>query len=133
LTYTLDTNLCIRYLKGVSIKVVERLNSHAPSEITVCSVVRAELLYGAIRSENQDKAYERRQTFLQPYSTVVFDDTAAEQYARIRYDLEKRGQIIGPNDLMIAAIALANELTLITHNTREFGRISGLQLEDWEI
>jgi tRNA(fMet)-specific endonuclease VapC len=63
---------------------------------------------------------------------VRFDDAAAEHYVRIRADLAAKGRPIGPNDLMIAAIALANRFTLVTHNTREFGRVAGLIVEDWE-
>jgi tRNA(fMet)-specific endonuclease VapC len=65
--------------------------------------------------------------------SLAFEDVAAEKYAYIRADLARRGQLIGPNDLMIAAICIANDVTLVTHNTAEFGRIDGLKLEDWEI
>jgi tRNA(fMet)-specific endonuclease VapC len=63
---------------------------------------------------------------------LPFDDAAAEAYGRLRAELARRGTPIGPNDLMIAAIALAHDLTLVTHNTAEFSRVSGLRLEDWE-
>jgi tRNA(fMet)-specific endonuclease VapC len=67
-----------------------------------------------------------------PYASIPFDDAAAEAYATIRHDLEMTGGVIGPYDLMIAATALANSLTLVTHNTAEFGRIVFLQIEDWQ-
>jgi tRNA(fMet)-specific endonuclease VapC len=66
-------------------------------------------------------------------TNLPFDDFAAEIYGRIRAELEAAGMLIGPYDMMIAAIALANDLTLVTHNTREFGRVAGLKIEDWEI
>jgi tRNA(fMet)-specific endonuclease VapC len=132
LKYSLDTNFCIRYLKGIVPTVLERLNARMPHEVVICSIVRAELLFGAIRSDNPARAFVMRRAFLSPYQTLPFDDAAAEHCARIRFDLEKRGVVIGPNDLMIAAIAVANDLTLVTHNTGEFARVPGLKIEDWE-
>ena len=73
------------------------------------------------------------QTFFNPYVSLPFDDAAAEAYGRIRADLAIRGALIGPNDLLIAAIAVASGLTLVTHNTGEFSRVAGLPLEDWEV
>lgn len=70
---------------------------------------------------------------MKPYASVPLDDRAAEIFAKERYRLESIGQSIGPYDLMIAAIALANGLVLVTHNVREFSRIQGLQIEDWEV
>jgi tRNA(fMet)-specific endonuclease VapC len=70
--------------------------------------------------------------FFPQFVSYSFDDIASEVYGRVRAALMSQGQIIGPNDLLIAAIAIANGLTLVTHNVREFGRVSGLQLEDWE-
>lgn len=67
------------------------------------------------------------------FTSLPFDDSAAEIYGRIRAELEAVGMLIGPYDMMIAAIALANDLTLVTHNTREFGRVAGLKVEDWEV
>lgn len=71
--------------------------------------------------------------FLRPYNTLAFDDKAGEVYGRIRSVLERKGTPIGSNDLLIAAIALSNHLILVTHNTREFSRVEGLMLEDWEV
>ena len=71
------------------------------------------------------------QTFAAPLISVPFDDLAADVYGRIRADLERRGQALGPNDSMIAAIALVYGLTIVTHNTAEFSRVSGLLIEDW--
>ncbi len=73
-----------------------------------------------------------QQEFLSRFTSLPFDDRAAMTYAEIRAELEGKGIPIGANDLMIAAIALANETILVSHNTREFGRVAGLTLEDWE-
>ena len=77
--------------------------------------------------------FTKQQVFVNSFVSLPFDDQAAEEYSLIRAELEQAGTPIGPNDLMIAAIALANNVTLITHNTQEFGRVTGLQIEDWEL
>ena len=104
-----------------------------PSEIALCSVVKAELLFGALRSEQKESNCALLQKLFAPLQSFEFDDNAAEHYATIRADLTAKGNLIGANDLMIAAIAIANKATLITHNTAEFSRVQGLQLQDWEL
>lgn len=130
--YLLDTNTCIRYLNRRSANIVQRLHAEAPDEIVVCSVTRAELLFGAMKSSNSVKTREAQREFLEPLATLPFDDAAAEHYGRIRAELELAGTPIGPNDLLIAAIALAHNLIVVTHNTREFSRVTDLRIEDWE-
>jgi len=130
--YLLDTNTCIRYLNRRSIAVVNRLHNTPESEIAVCSVVKAELYFGAMKSQNREHTIQGQRVFVARFISLPFDDAAADYYAVIRADLAQKGTPIGGNDLMIAAIALANGLILITHNTREFGRVSNLQIEDWE-
>lgn len=130
--YMLDTNVCIRIINGRSVAARERLLRYPANEIVVCSIVRAELFYGAAKSRTPDVTRRKQELFLQPFATLAFDDFAAHTYGRIRAHLEQAGTPIGPMDLQIAAIALAHNLPLITHNTREFGRIPHLQLEDWE-
>jgi tRNA(fMet)-specific endonuclease VapC len=130
--YLLDTNVCIVYLNGKSIQLRDRLNSTPADRIRICSVVKAELFYGSRRSNNPVKSLQIQQQFLQQFKSLSFDDAAAMVYGTVRANLAKSGTPIGPNDLQIAAIALANDLTLVTHNTREFSRIQDLRLEDWE-
>ena len=132
MTYLLDTNTCIRYLNGRAPKVVARLRVTQSGEIVVCSVVKAELFAGAAKSQNPAPSLAKQQTFLAAFVSLPFDDAAATQYGVIRAALEKAGMPIGPNDLLIAAIAVANSVTLVTHNTREFSRVHGLVYEDWE-
>jgi tRNA(fMet)-specific endonuclease VapC len=95
-------------------------------------VVIAELLYGAAKSKVREQTLAALRTFMSAFVSLPFDDRSAETYAAIRVRLEARGTPIGPNDLLIAAIAMAHDATLVTHNCREFGRISGLKSEDWE-
>ena len=132
MTYLLDTNVCIRYINGRSKQVANRLQTIPPNEIVVCSIVKAELFYGSHRSRHPERSLQVQRQFLRPFLSLPFDDTAAAAYATIRADLAERGLPIGPNDLMIAAIAVAHELVLVTHNVREFDRIPALQIEDWE-
>jgi tRNA(fMet)-specific endonuclease VapC len=104
-----------------------------PDDIAICSVVKAELLFCALRSAQKESNYQLLQKFFSPLHSFEFDDNAAEHYAQIRADLTAQGNLIGANDLMIAAIARANKATLITHNTGEFSRVQGLLIQDWEV
>lgn len=130
--YLLDTNTCIRYLNQRSESVIRRMSVESPDDIVVCSVTRAELIFGAMKSNNPEKTREKQRQFLEQLVSISFDDNAAEHYGRIRAHLELAGTPIGPNDLLIAAIALTHDLILVTHNTREFRRVAGLRIEDWE-
>ena len=131
--YLLDTNACIRILNGTSPSIERRLRSSSPNEIAVCSVVKAELYFGARKSDRQAENLRLVERFFSVFPSFGFDDRCAEVYGTIRNELERSGVPIGPNDLLIAATAVANELILITHNRREFERVVGLHLEDWEI
>lgn len=130
--YLLDTNTCIRHLNRRSESIIRKLASLVPEDIAVCSVVKAELFYGARKSNQPERTLARQQLFLNRFTSLPFDDRAAEIYGSVRAQLEARGTPIGPNDLMIAAIAVANGLILVTNNVREFSRVEGLQLDDWE-
>ena len=129
--FLLDTNTWIAYLKSAESKVRLKLASVTPAEIAVCSIVKAELWYGALKYGAPERRRATLSTLLCPFRSFPFADDAVEEYANLRHELDRRGQNIGPNDLMIAAIAKANELTLVTNNTKEFSRVSNLQLEDW--
>jgi tRNA(fMet)-specific endonuclease VapC len=131
MTYLLDSNVWIVFLRRPSSLVVTRLQSHQPAEIRVCSVV-AELRHGCLRSAKPAANLAKVQALLAPYVSLAFDDVAAEHFATIRHHLETLGLTIGPYDLQIAAIALAHGCTLVTHNQTEFNRVPGLLLEDWE-
>lgn len=130
--YLLDTNVCVVFLNGRSSSVRDRLLATPAEEIAVCSVVKAELFYGAFRSNNPKRTLERQQAFLSRFASLPFQDEAALLAGEIRAKLASAGTPIGSYDLQIAAIALVNNLTLVTHNTREFERVDGLQIEDWE-
>jgi tRNA(fMet)-specific endonuclease VapC len=130
--YLLDTNTCIQYVNGRSRSIAARLEGLDEGEAAICAVVVGEMLFGALRSRNVTETIKGQRQFFENFESLPFDDEAAEHYARIRADLTKRGTLIGANDLLIAAIALSNNLILVTHNTREFARVAELKLEDWE-
>lgn len=132
LIYLLDSNVCIMHIKGRSPSIDRHLDSLEADKIAVCSVVKAELFYGSTGSNNPQKALNLQKSFLSQFVSLPFDDTCAEVYGKIRRDLANAGTPIGSNDLQIAAIALTNNLILVTHNVREFSRVEGLQIEDWE-
>lgn len=129
--WLLDSNVRIHYLKNTSSPIADRLRRSAPSDILTCAIVRAELLLGALKYGNTEKRWAIVVETLAPYASLPFDDPAAEHYARIRHGLEKAGTVIGPHDMLIAAICMARGCTLVTSNTREFARIPGLVIEDW--
>jgi tRNA(fMet)-specific endonuclease VapC len=94
--------------------------------------VKAELYHGAYKS-GRDRNIELVRTFSTSFESLPFDDSATEIYGQLRIALEKQGKLIGPYDLLIASIALANAVTLVSHNSDEFKRVPGLELEDWQV
>jgi len=130
--YLLDTNTCIRYLNGRAPSVRRRLEALDPAMVAVCSVVKAELFAGAMKTASPQTTLAKQDDFLDQFVSFPFDDRSARVYGEIRAELERLGTPIGSYDLQIAAIALANGLTLVSHNIREFTRVPELALEDWE-
>lgn len=104
---------------------------HNPSQIKIPAIVKAELLLGAQKSKAATRNLERVSEFLAPYEIVSFDDEASQAYAAIRASLETHGEIIGPNDLLIAATVISHSGVLVTNNTREFSRVKQLKIENW--
>ena len=135
MTYLLDTNTCIGWLRQNQPQIVARIQAQAQSDIVLCSVVVAELWFGVERSDPVHRANNglRVQQLRQQFTSLPFDDVAAEHYGRIRADLTGRGLLIGGNDMLIAAIALASNCTLVSHNAADFSRIAGLAIEDWQV
>jgi tRNA(fMet)-specific endonuclease VapC len=132
LVYLLDTNVCIVYLKNRNSGVNRYFNTIESDKIAVFSVVKSELFYGSMKSNNPQKSLNIQILFLRQFVSLPFDDSCAEIYGKVRADLAKNGTPISSNYIQIASIALANDLILVTHNVREFSRIEGLKIEDWE-
>jgi len=129
--YFLDTNICVYYLKGMYGSIAENLLRRHPEEIRIPSMVKAELLYGAYRSRRSSVNIELLEEFLFPFRIVGFSDNECIEYARIRAELEAKGTIVGPNDLIIASTVVAHDGVLVTNNEKEFNRVSGLTVENW--
>ena len=130
--YLLDTNIWIFYLKNQDSDLGRKLKRTAAAEIAICSIVLAELLHGARKYQLRDDRVARVLRTLYPFPSLPFDDTAAREYAIIRDQLETEGRSIGPNDLLIAAIARSHDLILVSNNT-EFRRVNGLTVQDWSV
>lgn len=129
--YLLDTNVCIEFLRNRNPGVFAKMASHSPTELFLCTVVLSELIYGAVRSDKPAAQLGLVAKFAATFSCLSLDNAAAEIHGQLRADLAALGTPIGPYDSQIAAIALANNLVLVTHDTAEFSRVPGLQLEDW--
>jgi tRNA(fMet)-specific endonuclease VapC len=131
MTWLLDTDTCIRYLNPRPSPVQERMRAHPAEQVVLCDVVLMELYFGAYKSQRPEHNLAVIERFFSQFVSLPFSDTAAQLCGKIRAELANQGRPIGPYDVQIAAIALANGVTLVTHNTREFVRVPGLLIEDW--
>jgi len=129
--YLLDTNASIALLNDRRSPVTRRLATVQRSHVFLCQIVKAELYYGAYKSKRRSENLAVLQQFFSQFNTLPFDDKALEIYGRIRAELAAKGTPIGPNDVIIAATALSHNAILVTHNTREFERVTDLKIEDW--
>lgn len=130
--YLLDTNTCIRYINRYSEPIINRLQNLSPDDVAICDVVKFELYYGAYNSFQIERNLDTLRVFFEEFPSLPFDGNAASVCGYLRSQLKVKGTPIGAYDLQIAAIALANNLMLVTHNIREFKRVEGLKLADWE-
>jgi tRNA(fMet)-specific endonuclease VapC len=128
--YILDTNTLIYFFKGAG-NVADMLLSKSPNDIFIPSIVLFELKLGIAKSINPVRRKKQLNLLVSHVNIADFGTREAESAAMIRADLEKKGLPIGPDDTLIAGTALAANAILITHNVREFERVSALRLEDW--
>ena len=131
MSYLLDTNICIALLKAKDPVLIGKMKEHSPTDFYLCSVVKAELLYGAYKSQYIQKNLKLLSAFFEQFQSLPFGDDCSDFYGSLRSILEKSGKIIGANDLLIASIAQINHLTVLTRNVREFVRVPGLKVEEW--
>jgi tRNA(fMet)-specific endonuclease VapC len=131
--YLLDTNICIYIRERRPEEVLRRFRSLRPGEAALSVITYGELLYGAAKSAKRSAALERLRELIHLLPALPLPDTAAEAYGRIRAELESKGEMIGNNDLWIAAHAVAAGLTLVTNNEREFRRVRGLKMQNWAV
>ncbi len=129
--YLLDTNIVIYSVKGQYPSLKERFMRTPAQAILIPSIVLGEIEYGARKCQYYDKTILKYRRFLDAFQFVPFSKEESRIYGVIRSNLEKEGKTIGNNDLLIAAIAMANHFTLVSHNVNEFACVKGLLLEDW--
>jgi tRNA(fMet)-specific endonuclease VapC len=129
--YLLDTNICIYIAKHNPPEVRERFARHAARELAMSVVTLGELRFGAEKSQSRERALASIQTLTSLITVAPLPEAAGEHYGQIRAVLQAGGQIIGNNDLWLAAHARAAGWILVTNNEREFVRVPGLQVENW--
>jgi tRNA(fMet)-specific endonuclease VapC len=130
LRYMLDTNICIFVMKGLGASLGPRFDAEA-ERLCISSVTLAELAYGVEKSAAHARNRRALEAFVARLAVLAFDPAAAGHYGALRADLERRGRVIGPYDMMIAAHAQCLGLTVVTNNGGEFDRVPGLAVEDW--
>lgn len=130
--YFLDSDICINLMRGKLPATYELMRACDPRMFGIPAVVEGELRTGARKSQNPKENALLLERFLIPYESIPYDRACAIAYGEIRAALESNGCTIGPNDLLIAATAIAHQATLVSGNVREFKRVPGLRLETWD-
>jgi len=128
--YLLDANVVIGLLNDATSKLTRRLRRERPADIAISAIVAHELFYGAFKSCRSTENVALIDSL--QFVVLEFDQEDARQASEVRTFLASRGTPIGPYDVLIAGQAKARNLTLVTHNTDEFGRVPGLRLDDWQ-
>lgn len=130
LKYMLDTNIAIFVIKRRPIELLDTFNKNA-AFMCISSITLAELIHGVEKSSMPERNWHNVEDFISRLEVLDYDTAAAAQYGNIRAELERKGCIIGVNDLHIAGHARSRGLSLVTNNTREFERVEGLRVLDW--
>lgn len=131
--YLPDTNVWSVWLKGGDEPLRERIEAESVAgHLYLCSIVAAELRFGAVWKSHGVRNMANLNRLLDSYTVLPFDESCVDDYAILRTHLQREGKPIGYEDMLIAAIALANQLTVVTHNVREFSRVPGLKVVDWQ-
>jgi len=132
MTFFLDTNIIISILReNPNQKVLNKLESQPKKEFKLPSMVKAELIAGALKSQKKKANIENIEKITSGFEIVPFDNDAAVLHGKIKAEMIKKGELIGPNDLVIAATTLSRGGILVTNNTKDFVRVKGLIIEDW--
>ena len=129
--YMLDTNICIYTIKHKPPEVIKAFLCHEPDDMCISSITYGELMHGVEKSQAVERNRAAITLFLSAISILPFDSDAAEKYGAVRADLERKGTLIGPMDMLIAGHARSRGPILVTNNTREFFRVNELEVEDW--
>ena len=131
--YMLDTDTCSYIMKRSSDVLLKRLQKVPPEDVCISVITKSELLYGVELSPRREQDELALNAFLGYVEVLDLEDQASVHYAQIRADLKRSGRMIGANDLFIAAHARGLGLTLVTNNTKEFGRVRNLRTENWTV
>ena len=131
--YMLDSDTCINCMRGKNLEVFNRIISLTPANFKIPAIVLAELWFGVAHSSSKEANASILEVFLHDFSIAPFDERCAKTYSKIREHLSKKGMLIGPNDMLIAATAIANDATLVSCNIREFSRVPNLSIESWSV
>jgi len=129
--YMLDTNICIYIINKRPAHVFDVFKQYELGELCISSVTTSELYYGVEKSKNKFRNIHALNKFLMPFSIITYDNDDSIKYGKVRSKLEKKGQVIGSMDLMIAAQALSKEFILVTNNEKEFLRVNNLKVKNW--
>jgi tRNA(fMet)-specific endonuclease VapC len=131
MNYLIDTNICIYLMNRRPQYLVQKLRLFLFESLKISSITVAELQYGVAKSQRTQHNQTRLDEFLLPFEVLPFGNEHTQTYGEIRASLAQKGQIIGPLDMLIAAHALTENLTLVTNNDKEFKRVKGLNVENW--
>ncbi len=131
MNYLIDTNICIYIINKHPQSVIERFRTLDINAVGISEITVSELSYGVAKSQRKKENTQRLEEFLLPFTVLPYRSPAAKSYAQIRAGLESQGQTIGSLDMLIAAQAIAENLTLVTNNIKEFQRVGGLTVENW--
>ena len=129
--YMLDTNICIYLIKKHPASVMRHISQLSSDQLYISSITSSELFFGVYNSAFPQKNLNALLQFLLPVTVLPYPPEASQEYGKIRADLKKRGQLIGPMDLLIATHAVYHGLVLVTNNTEEFSRVKKLKIENW--
>ena len=129
--FLIDTNICIYLMNDHPPQVIQKFREIGVGNVCISSITVSELQYGVFKSKQIKKNMKRLDEFLTPFEIIPYDESASIYYGKIRSHLEKKGYVIGPLDMLIAAHALSEKLTLITNNEKEFKRVKSLKVENW--
>ncbi len=129
--FLIDTNICIYIMNDHPPEVIQKFREIGVGNICISSITVSELQYGVWKSKQIKKNTKRLEEFLSPFEILAYDENASNYYGKIRSQLEKQGNIIGPLDMLIAAHALSENFTLVTNNVNEFKRVKSLKIKNW--
>ena len=131
--YLLDTNICIYLIKKQYPEIIAKVLKIGFNNINISTITLAELEYGVANSKRSFEAQTALLEFTLPFEIIDYTYSAASLYGKIRKELKDKGQPISDMDMLIASVAMANDLIVVTNNEKEFKRISGLKIENWKI